>query len=346
MSASLGDSVAISSEENLWAALRQALAYKGAGLPFVPDFSSADFARVHFVYEGDKFHSSLTPSAMQGLVQFQASLYRSAAVILKGSTNARHLTNLEKSGLELSFTVGEGSADTEGEGKGFLSNLAGAISTMDSKHKLIAVLVLGLAFFTAGGAKSYLEESGKHESEFIEAERARALLQHDEEHDRTLLEAFKSSKVAAEVRDQSHDAFDSVIKHSGDVSSLTLQGIPLDRDAIDKLRVSTRRVSKNTTYDEDFRIKSVNPSSPEGFELEIESIASQRVFKATLYDSIASDRMRKTIQQAEWKRIPVKLTVTARILGDEVVEARITRASLPKAQPLSVSQAKVYSQRV
>jgi hypothetical protein len=315
-------------------------------MPFAVDFSSADWAKVHLTYNGDKFHSSLTPSAMQGLVHLQASLYRSAAEILKGSANARHLTNLERSGLELTFVIREGSAETEGDGKGFLSSLAGAISTMDSKHKLIAVLVLGLSYFTVEGANLYLQESGKYESQVIEAERSKELMQHDAEQSKLLADAFKSSSMAAEVHEQSSAGFDAVVRHSGDVSSLNLQGIPLDRESIDKLRSTTRRVAHAVTYDEAFRIKTVDPSSADGYEIEIESVASGKIFKAVLYDSLASDKMRRTIQRAEWERKPVRLTVTARALGEDVVDARIAKAILPKPKPLSIPPSVIRSRRV
>ncbi len=336
MSESQSERVIIKTQRDLWAALKRALEHKGRVQPFEVDFSQSEWAKIHITYDGERFHSSLTPSAMTGLIQLQAGLYRSAAVILKGSSDARLLTHLERSSLELSFKISEGSAETEGEGKGFLSTLVEGLETMDSRHKLIAVLVLGLTFFGEKGFEAYLAESGKSGAVL-------SVMKHDEEHEKLLTQALKS-KPAAEVHQEASNAFDSVVRHSGDVESLTVQGTTLEREDLDKLKSTARRVSRNVTYDELFNIVNVDPSAEEGFEIEVQSVETGESFKAVLYDSMASDAMKTAIRKAEWSKKPVRLIIAARLLGDKVVEARITKATNPRSKPLLIKENVIRSE--
>ena len=82
MSASYADVVRLNSEAALWEALGRALSHSEERAPFQPDFLEATWAKIHIVYEGRQFHSSLTPSAMKGIVEMQSALYRAAAQLL------------------------------------------------------------------------------------------------------------------------------------------------------------------------------------------------------------------------------------------------------------------------
>ena len=324
----------IASEADLWAALSAVLEHKGDDQPFRLDFSASDWAAVRIVYNGDRFDSSLTPSAMRGLVQLQSSLYRSAAIILRDKASARHLTAFQRAQLELTFKVGKGSADTEGLGKEFLSNLAGAISTMDSKHKLIAFIVLGITFFgVAPIAKEYIEYVDHTEAEEVHHQELKELEQHDE---KLLDRAVKESKQAGAVRDQASEGYGAVIHNAGPVTSMTVQGVKLSRDSLDELQSSTRRTSRDVTFDGNYKITNVNPSSPDGYEIEVQSVKTKEKFKATLVDSLSSESMKRAIRQGEWSKKPVRLEIVARRLGDSIIEARIMRAKLPKSSPLLI----------
>ena len=95
MSASNADVVRLNSEAELWEALGHALSHSEERAPFQPDFLEATWAKTHIVYEGRQFHSSLTPSAMKGIVEIQSALYRAAAQLLHDEASIRRLTDTE-----------------------------------------------------------------------------------------------------------------------------------------------------------------------------------------------------------------------------------------------------------
>jgi hypothetical protein len=72
---------------------------------------------------GAKFHQSLTPSIMSGLVDYQASFYKSLALLIKNDPRINTLKDVEKSEFELVFEIKEGSSKVEAKGKEVLSNI-------------------------------------------------------------------------------------------------------------------------------------------------------------------------------------------------------------------------------
>lgn len=328
--------VEITDQNSLWDSLEEALSASGTQAPFLVDFSRADWAKIRIVYSGPRFHASITPTVMRGILELQASLYRSAAVILRNEPDIRKLPHSDREALELVFTVKGGSADTESEGKGFLSKLAEAASTMESKHKLIGILVLAAMYFGASGFTSYLHEKGVHEERSELVGLSEHILEHDERAQALLAKSQRETSEAREIQEQALLGLESVVRNLGDVSSVTIQGTTLSREAIDTLTSTSRRTPRNVTIRDVFEILSVDTTTEGGFSVRLRSVNSGKVFSAALYDSLASDRTRKTIQRAEWNKQNVALEIFAREVGSEIIDARVLRSITLKAQKLDI----------
>lgn len=328
--------LAITDENSLWSALELALSSDGDDAPFEVDFSNSNWAKIHLVYRGDRFHASLTPSAMKGIVELQASLYKSAAAILRDDADVRRLTDLQRDDLELTFTLKGGSADAESDGKGFLAKLAEGVSTMSSRHKLIALLVLGGMYFGGQGFKSYIDDKSSHAEKLKLVELNKTIMAHDERAQELLAKSVQQSAEASKVQQQSSAGFDSVVRNAGNATFIEVQGITLEKEHIDEARATTRRSSRGVDIREQFTILSVDATAEGGFVVHVRSSVTGRAFKAALYDSFASDATRRTIQRAEWKKQKVVLHITGRQLGDEIVDARVIQAKPVNAQPLSI----------
>lgn len=336
MSESVREVVSIRSYLDVILALERANAEEGDEAPFDVDFSLADWANVEIKYEGENFHSSLPPSAMHGLIGLQETLHRSVAELLRDAPDIRKLTESEKVSFELTFTVGEGSSSTEGKGKGILETLAKVIASMDSRHKLIALLVLVPSYFASEGVKHYIDEKSKTENRESLLQLSNSIMGHDERMLKAVAESVQQSKPAAEIREQSLHGIDSVVRRSGPASSVTLQGTRLNNEQIEEARRNPRQQRRSFQVNQRFKIISVNSQSPNGFSVRIRSEVDGKEYWASLYDSIASDRDRATIRRAEWRKSVILLTVTGNQAGDRVTDARIINAKEPPASQLRV----------
>ena len=146
-------------------------------------------------------------------------------------------------------------------------------------------------------------------------------MQHEERGQKLLAESILLSSAAARVHDQALVGYDAVIRNSGDVSSLSVQGAEVPRDQIDRIKTSTRRSAKLISFKRSFEIRLVDPTSTDGFTVTVRVPQSGKIFKAIIYDSLASDATRATIKNAEWKKREVFLEITARQIGDDIVDA-------------------------
>ena len=323
--------VRITDHESLLDALCLAMAHKGRDAAFTVDFSACTSAKIRLHYEGTQFHASLTPSAMKGIIELQASLHRSVAAILRDDADIRKLTDAQRRATEMTFSVKDGSSETETDGKGILVALERAISTMSDNHKLIALLVLGAMYFGTPAITKYLADENLLQDK-IET------MQHEERGQKLLAESILLSSAAARVHDQALVGYDAVIRNSGDVSSLSVQGAEVTREQIDRIKTSTRRSAKLISFKRSFEIRLVDPTSTDGFTVTVRVPQSGKIFKAIIYDSLASDATRATIKNAEWKKREVFLEITARQIGDDIVDARIISAKPIKPKNLAISR--------
>ena len=334
MSEPIREVVVIRSYEDVAEAIEQAILHEGDSAPFDVDFSEADWAGVSIKYTGELFTASLPPSAMLGIIGLQATLYRSVAIILRDVPDIRKLTETEKTAYELTFTVGKGSSDAEGEAKGFLEKLGEAVATMDSKHKLIALLLLIPCYFGEEGVRHYIDEKSKTENRQELTQLSRDIMAHDERMEKAIRDGVAQSKPAAEVRDQSFDGIDSVVRSSGPATSIQVQKTKLNREHILEARRNPTQERKTFQMTQEFAILSVNAQSPNGFSVRLRSNVNGAEYWASLFDTLASDRDRAVIRKAEWQKSNIILTVTGRQIGNRVVDARIISAKKVNPAPM------------
>lgn len=107
---------------------------------------------VNMYMQGENYHQSLPISAMEGFVDFQQSLYRMFADLRYNTPNLQFLKAEEKRDLELTFTIKDGSSDTEANIADWLNKIIDKLDVvfagMTGDEKML--LILGLAGITAG----------------------------------------------------------------------------------------------------------------------------------------------------------------------------------------------------
>lgn len=304
------------------------------------DFDSADWAKFSLKLNGDDFRQSLTSSSMRGLIDYQSSVYRSIGIILHGDDNINKFKGSEKDAFELVFSIKSGSSDVSAEGKDTLSELAKhtiveACKKMTGKQILILLLVVALGYFGQASYSRYLDAAIDGKKIEAQSDKDKSLIdlakqisQDDKEKMQLLSSALKIVPQARDVIEHRDRAIDSIVKNASRADSIDLQGMHIDGRAISSINRSTRRKAETTTIAGEFFVLAVDTSDPDVFKVTLQNkLDDEQVVSADIDDAIVMGSAHKAIQDAEWSRKPLRITMSAKLIGGEIKGAKIIRAS-------------------
>jgi hypothetical protein len=327
--------ISIDSEAAAWATLEGLLDGSLNPDAIELDFSAADWAQLHIIFRGHGFQQSLTPTVMKGLIEFQASLYKTVANLLKDDPRGIRLSNEERELFELNFKVSAGSSDLQAPGKDTLLELASkALESMNSGHKLIAILVMAGLYFGTPIAQSLVSND-------LEKVRIEAAKEKDQRKDDAIAAALadsakktailekalnQSDKIAAIQRD-STEAYKALVKGADEAESVQIQGFEITEERISELNKSTRRRAKKVVFTAAYKIVNVEPKEDSGFVIRLRRTDNGDEITAKITDAIASDRFTRIVSRAEWKKAPINVKISARRFGDEIRDAEVIKVS-------------------
>jgi len=70
----------------------------------------------------------------------------------------------------------------------------------------------------------------------------------------------------------------------------------------------------------------VDSTDPRGFIVKLQSVDNGDIITATLFDAVGREKFGGVIQKAEWGKTHIVVQLAAKIIGEDVVEAKITKA--------------------
>lgn len=350
--------VRIDGEEDAWRVLSDLLSDKINADDIVLDFGEAAWAKVHLNFKGEIFHQTVTASMMRGMVEYQSAFYRIAALLIKDDDRTNRLTDQEKDEFELVFKVEEGSSELNADAAEQIRGVLGkCVDKMNGKQVLIATISVALLFFGSPLVVNYLnndlektriETAFKEETARIEAETKRQgnasterrdtlqvikdLVQENKRKTDLLERAYKESPVAKRAGELSREAVDEILRNSSKADEVTIQGTVLQQNLIREITRSQRSSSKDVIIKDHFLVIGVESEDDYSFVVRLERVSSGEVIVATLEDPLLSAKHHKAIQQAEWKRRPVMVHISARQVGDSIKDAKILRAFTPRSR--------------
>ena len=107
--------------------------------------------------QGDKFHQSITPTVMKGLLEFQKGIYRSYAAA-KYDHPAKRLSEQERDDLEIRVDVNDGSSDLEINFQELATKLfEQMVGKMDSQDIAVTIITIAVLYFGTSAYRSFLE---------------------------------------------------------------------------------------------------------------------------------------------------------------------------------------------
>lgn len=274
---------------------------------------------------GDKFNQSLTPSIMKGLVDFQSAINRSVALSKYGVPDPRKLTKEEKDQLEFTVKIEEGSTILDIDLQQIITE---AIKCMDGTTAAITVLGLGLIWGGTTAFKAYLNHRKEIRALEAKSEEDRETLKtlyvmSKEETERTklLVSIVKNNPDLDNASRFAYDAKTDLLKSFTHAEYAEIDNVELDSETSKILIKNARRKSEEIRLDGDYKILRNDTSDITAFKVRIQNLKTNDIIDALVQDETLDQRNKQLLQNAEWNRKPVHLSINAKSLDGEIKNA-------------------------
>jgi len=330
--------VEINSEEQAWEALAGLLAGE-IEVDTLDDLVFGDWVKATVYIPDQRYDSALNTYMMQGWQDAQRAVYRSYALVKKGTSDGRVLTDLEKENLELVVKVSSGSSDQEADLIDILKEAAmGAVEKMDPVQIAIVLIALILTWGGQSVMRTWLtnrkEEKLAELSESTNKEAFKTIakafdtiktVSSDRPNAELLNKAAVEVPIVDELREEAEKARASIVKHASQ-SDASINGVSIPAEAGQKITRESRSSAREERKDGIYRIQKVDTQVPDGFRVYVESVENGEAFAASVQEVVSSLNHREVIKEAEWSKVPVQLQINAKVSKGKVSEAVILRA--------------------
>lgn len=335
----------ITNEAEAWELLEKALASK---LPpdFVPHIQFRGWPQVEVYLPETPIESSITPTMMQAFIELQESIYRSHTLLTSDTADLRALTQQEREQLELRVKVSSGSNQYVADAAPIIERIGTEIVSKMTPEAL-TVTLLGTALLITGSycwkkwlasrvevRKAELEQQGKDAHVALLTQHLDAL-KDQREHDTkrlTLLQAAISKQpVLSDIEAVTDSAKQQMVRVIGEEAGGTVQGVRVEPAISAEITATRRQSGIDAMWQAVFRVDRVDTTTPEGFRVVLTDVSTGESITASLQDALLSVEHRQVIEQAVWKKMPVRIRVTGRRIGK-----RVTDAVIRDAEPVTV----------
>lgn len=275
--------------------------------------------------EGEGYDSTITSDMAAALVELQLAINRSYARVLYDYANGRALSADERNSLKFKAKVEHGSSLIEINLGEWAEKLSVALVGKMSPEMVVGT-VLGCAAI-AGGAfvyKAFLQQ--RSEDKKIEAamrERV-ALSQEETKRQEILAKAIAAQPRLEYVRENFDTARTEILKGVGDADTLTVSGVTLENAFAHSIARAKRTEARQLQLNGNYEIEQVNWQQEDEVRIKVKGLdEGGRSFVASLTDqSIEKDQV-ALLQEAEWSRSKIYLSINATELRGEITTATI-----------------------
>lgn len=314
--------IKVDSEEQAFAAIKQALDHtlKDDNYRIVFD----NWPIVSITLEGQGYDSTITSDMAEAIVVMQSSINRIYARLVHDSANGKSLTSVEKEQLKFKAKVEKGSSKIEINLSDWATNLANSLVDKMSPEQLVIIVLSAVA--VAGGNyawKAYLRHRSEDKKVEADMQSRVAMSQEETKRQQILADAFKQHPVLPYVAQDADAARTEILKGVGDANVIKVAGIELDNTTAKSVARARRSEPVDIQLNGNYEISSVFWNQEGEVRMKVNGVDNGRSFVATFNDhSINGDQI-KLLQNAEWSRSKVYLSINATELRGEITTAKI-----------------------
>jgi len=323
--------IVIRNEKDAFDILRKALDQELGDKAFTLKFDN--WPRIEIKLEGEGYDSTITPDMAGALVEIQHAINRAYARTIHHSTNARSLTSEERQDLQFKAKVESGSSLITIDLGKFAEKLSMAMVDKMTPE-LLTITVVGVAVAGASllAFKSYFKS--RTENKVVEQKTLERISLSQEETKRMEIfaQAIKQAPVLGHASADFDEARNEIVRATGDAQSLTLNSVKLDNATAKIIGISKRTESQEIQLNGNYKIAATDLRLPNEIKLRVIRVKDSLEFMASFLDHSLEQDQIKLLQEAEWERRSVYLSINAHSLRGEITKATVISVKMqPKA---------------
>lgn len=314
--------IKITSEKIAFEAIEEAMKTGFGGDNVKLDF--VNWPMLEIKLEGPGYKSTITPDMAFALVQLQKSLNRSYSLLTHGQNSGNRLTDEERRDIQFKATVKDGSSLINVDLGKFAEKLATAVADKMTPE-LIVITIVSVAAL-AGSVVAYKAFLKARTDEKTITERgatAIAMSKEETARNQILVDALTKNNHLRVVQENFDIARDDILKGTSDAKTLSVNAVLLDqetvRTAATKKRESSTELQLNGTY----FVTETNLRKPDEIRIGLRRAQDGKEFAASFLDHSLDGEQIKLLQEAEWGRTAVFLSINATELRGQITGARV-----------------------
>lgn len=330
MATSPSHKITIDNEADAAELLRIALANELDGLNL--EVSFGHWPSIELRLTGEGYSSTITADTAEAIVELQRSVDRTFARFVKGKHTATALSKEEREKLAFKAKVDQGSSlitiNLDDAFSTLAQNLAGK---MTGTEIVIAMASLALIWGGTSTVKAWLRTRAERQDRVTDMQERVALSEQETRRLELITQAKVRSPMLCEAETDASAVREKFLKSAPDAAGVQFQGVRLTGEEAKTLARDPREVAQPVQLNGVYVIGGLEWKRDETVRIDLRSADEQgHVFSASLATRSLMPKDKELLQQAEWDRVPVYMSVNARVRRGEIVAAEIVGVDIPR----------------
>jgi hypothetical protein len=314
--------IVVEDEKAAFKLLQQAINEELGDQPFELKFSGWPVLSIRL--QGKGYDSTITADVAEALVEVQRAVNRAYARAVKGTSNSRTLTDGERRDVQFQAKVKKGSSLIEINLGDFAEKLATAISTKMTPE-MVAITVIGVAAIAGGtfAVKAYLNAKSK-DKQIESEERAKvAMTKEETRRMEVFADAMTRQPSLRHAAADFDDARTEIMRSAGTANTISVNDVEITAETARVISTASRTESEEVQLNGTYLILATDLRQPDEIRLRVRNAKNGREFQAGFRDNSLHQEQIRLLQDAEWNRTRVYLSINARSLRGDVTVATV-----------------------
>lgn len=312
--------VIVRTEEDAWRLLQQAV--DGGGFPESIRLRFDGWPSFRLDVKGRDWNSTVPTRVMPSLLDVQKDINRVYASIQYSEPNLRRLREDEKDDLEIVVKVKKGSSIFNADlWHQFTKMAEAAVGRMNGSEIVLTVVGVALTIAAPVMFKSWL--SSRQQQREIDSRLE--LSREETARLRVMAEAMRQQPVVESARADADATNSKLLKSTKTGDVMEIGGVAVSSEEAREVAQSERDRSQEVQLEGDFAILGNRTDRGDGFRITIRRMSDGLTFGADVPLELPHEQQ-KTIQEAEWSKNLVWLSLEADMLRDSITRATVVSA--------------------
>lgn len=314
--------VVITSEAQAFQLLEKALKHEISDKPLELKFDGWPVVSIRL--KGPGYDATINSDIAEAVIQLQRAVNRTYARSARGLADSRSLTDTERREVQFKAKVKRGSSLIEINLGDFAEKLATTITSKMSPEMLV-LTVLGITVTGASllAYKAFLRHRSEDKQIEQSARDRMALSEQETKRMQIMADALTRVPALRHTRADFDEAREEILRSGSNAQSIEVNDLEIAGDAARVISRARRGESEEQQANGNYLILATDLRQPDEIRLRVRSLDNGREFLASFKDQTLQRSQIRLLQDAEWSRGPVYLSINARLLRGQITAATV-----------------------